>query len=241
MPPFHWWRTVFWLIPAISVYTIVLGTLSLASMLIDRRGRLAHGCARAWSRWILGTTGVRVDARGLDRVDGARSYVFVSNHQSIYDIPVLFASIPAQLRIISKASLGAFPVLGWHLRWTGHLLVDRKRAGAGTLGQVARMIRRGDSLIVFPEGTRSRDGRVARFKRGLFLLAIEAGVAVVPVAVGGTRHVMLKGRLMTCPGDVSVVVHDPISTDGLTREDARRVAEQARGVVAATVAELEGR
>ena len=241
MPPFHWWRTVFWLIPAISVYTIVLGTLSLASMLIDRRGRLAHGCARAWSRWILGTTGVRVDARGLDRVDGARSYVFVSNHQSIYDIPVLFASVPAQLRIIAKASLGAFPVLGWHLRWTGHLLVDRKRAGAGTLGEVARMIRRGDSLIVFPEGTRSRDGRVARFKRGLFLLAIEAGVAVVPVAVGGTRHVMLKGRLMTCPGDVSVVVHDPISTDGLTREDARRLAEQAQGVVAATVAELEGR
>lgn len=240
MPPFHWWRTVFWLIPAISVYTIVLGTLSLASMLIDRRGRLAHGCARAWSRWILGTTGVRVDARGLDRVDRDRSYVFVSNHQSIYDIPVLFASIPAQLRIISKASLGAFPVLGWHLRWTGHLLVDRKRAGAGTLGQVARMIRRGDSLIVFPEGTRSRDGQVARFKRGLFLLAIEAGVAVVPVAVGGTRHVMLKGRLMTCPGDVSVVVHDPISTDGLTRDDARRLAEQAQGVVAATVAELEG-
>ncbi len=240
MPPFHWWRTVFWLIPAISVYTIVLGTLSLASMLIDRRGRLAHGCARAWSRWILGTTGVRVDARGLDRVDGDRSYVFVSNHQSIYDIPVLFASIPAQLRIISKASLGAFPVLGWHLRWTGHLLVDRKRAGAGTLGQVAAMIRRGDSLIVFPEGTRSRDGQVARFKRGLFLLAIEAGVAVVPVAVGGTRHVMLKGRLMTCPGDVSVVVHDPISTDGLTRDDARRLAEQAQGVVAATVAELEG-
>ena len=93
IPPFHWWRTVFWLIPAISVYTIVLGALSLASMLIDRRGHLAHGCARTWSRWILGTTGVRVEARGLDRFTRGRSYVFVSNHQSIYDIPVLFASI----------------------------------------------------------------------------------------------------------------------------------------------------
>ncbi len=235
IPPFHWWRTVFWLIPAISVYTIVLGALSLASMLIDRRGHLAHGCARTWSRWILGTTGVRVEARGLDRFTRGRSYVFVSNHQSIYDIPVLFASIPAQLRIISKASLGAFPVLGWHLRWTGHLLVDRKRAGAGTLGQVAGMIQRGDSLIVFPEGTRSRDGRVGRFKRGLFLLAIDAGATVVPVAINGTRHVMLKGRLMTCPGDVSLVVHEPIPTDGLTRKDASRLAEQARDVIAATV------
>ncbi|MXY25370.1 MAG: 1-acyl-sn-glycerol-3-phosphate acyltransferase [Acidobacteria bacterium] len=241
LPPFHWWRTVFWLIPAISVYTLVLGMLSLASMLVDRRGRLAHGCARAWSRWILGTTGVRVDARGLDRVERDRSYIFVSNHQSIYDIPVLFASIPAQLRIIAKASLGAFPVIGWHLRWTGHLLVDRKRAGVTALGQVARMIERGDSLIVFPEGTRSRDGRVARFKRGLFLLAIEAGADLVPVAVSGTRHVMLKGRLMTCPGDVSIVVHDPIPTGGLTRDDVTRLAEQAQGVVSATVAELEGR
>ena len=239
LPPFHWWRTVFWLIPAISVYTLVLGMLSLVSMLVDRRGRLAHGCARAWSRWILGTTGVRVDARGLDRVERDRSYIFVSNHQSIYDIPVLFASIPAQLRIIAKASLGAFPVIGWHLRWTGHLLVDRKRAGVTALGQGARMIARGDSLIVFPEGTRSRDGRVARFKRGLFLLAIEAGADLVPVAVSGTRHVMLKGRLMTCPGDVSIVVHDPIPTGGLTRDDVTRLAEQAQGVVSATVAELE--
>ena len=241
IPPFHWWRTVFWLIPAISVYTIVLGTLSIASMLIDRRGRLAHGCARTWSRWILGTTGVRVDGRGFDRVDGDRSYIFVSNHQSIYDIPVLFASVPAQLRIISKASVGRFPVLGWHLRWTGHLLVDRAHAGAATLADVAGMIRRGDSLIVFPEGTRSRDGRVAAFKRGLFFLAIEAGAAVVPVAVSGTRHVMLKGRLMTCPGDVALVVHKPIRTDGLTRADATRLADRTREVIAATVADLERR
>ena len=241
IPPFHWWRTVFWLIPAITVYTIVLGTLSITSMLIDRRGRLAHACARAWSRWILGTTGVRVDARGLDRFDGGRSYVFVSNHQSIYDIPVLFASIPAQLRILAKASLGRFPVLGWHLRWTGHLLVDRAHAGAATLAQVGRMIRRGDSLIVFPEGTRSRDGRVGAFKRGLFFLAIEAGAAVVPVAVAGTRHVMLKGRLMTCPGDVALVVHEPIRTEGLTRADATRLSEQVRGVIASTVAGLEPR
>ena len=241
IPPFHWWRTVFWLIPAISVYTIVLGTLSITSMLIDRRGHLAHGCARAWSRWILGTTGVRVDARGLDHVDGGQSYIFVSNHQSIYDIPVLFASVPAQLRILAKASLGRFPVLGWHLRWTGHLLVDRAHAGAATLAQVGRMIRRGDSLIVFPEGTRSRDGRVGAFKRGLFFLAIEAGAAVVPVAVGGTRHVMLKGRLMTCPGDVALVVHEPIRTDGLTRADATRLAEQVRGVITSTVAAMDQR
>ena len=240
MPSFHWWRTVFWLIPAISVYTILLGALSLASMLVDRRGHVAHGCARLWSRLILATTGVRVHAGGSDFPAAGRSYVFVSNHQSIYDFPVLITSIPFQLRILAKASLGAFPVLGWHLRYTGHLLVDRARAGRATLNRVAAMIRRGHSLIVFPEGTRSRDGRVGRFKRGLFLLAIDAGIPVVPVALTGTRHVMRKGRLTTCPGDVGIVLHAPLRTEGLARTDATWLAERVRDVIAATVAEREG-
>ncbi len=239
MPSFHWWRTVFWLIPAISVYTIVLGALSLASLAVDRRGRLAHWCARSWARLILTTTGVRTSVRGVEQVDCSAPYVFVSNHQSIYDIPVLFVSLPLQLRIIAKASLGRFPVLGWHLRWTGHLLVDRARAGASTLKQVARMMRRGHSLIVFPEGTRSRDGRVGRFRRGLFLLAIEARLPVVPVAVSGTRHVMRKGMLTTRPGDVALVVHPPLRTDDLTRSDASALAERVRSIVAASVSAAE--
>ena len=235
LPPFHWWRTVFWLIPAISVYTAVLGSVSLTSMLVDRRGRTAHRCARAWSRLILATTGVRVRTRGRKRVEPGRSYVFVSNHQSIYDFPILITSIPFELRILAKASLGAFPVLGWHLRYTGHLLVDRERAGRATLRKVGGLMRRGHSLIVFPEGTRSIGGEVLRFKRGLFLLAIEAGLPVVPVAVRGSRHVMPKGRLMTCPGDVELVIHEPLPTAGLGRADAGRLAEQAREIVRAAV------
>ena len=234
IPPFHWWRTVFWLIPAISIYTAVLGTISLASALVDRRGRAAHWCARTWSWLILATTGVRVRTSGVDRVPHG-SYVFVSNHQSIYDIPILFTNVPFQLRIIAKASLGAFPMLGWHLRYTGHLLVDRSRAGVSTLRQVARLVSRGHSLLVFPEGTRSVDGRLGRFKGGLFLVAVESGLPVVPVAVIGSRHVMRKGRLMTCPGDVELVVHAPIPTTGLGRQDVRRLAERVHAVIAATV------
>ena len=126
VPPFHWWRTVFYLIPAISVYTIVLGTMSLASSLVDRTGRFAHWCARTWSRLILVTTGVHVDVSGLERLAPDRAYVFVANHQSIYDIPIIFWSLPYQVRIIAKESLGNFPFIGWHLRRTGHMLVDRK-------------------------------------------------------------------------------------------------------------------
>ena len=112
IPPFHWWRTVFFLIPAIGVYTAVLGTLSLGSSLLERRGHFAHGCARLWSWLILATTGVSVDVRGLPQLQPGKTYIFVSNHQSIYDIPVIFASLPYQLRIIAKESLGNFPVPG---------------------------------------------------------------------------------------------------------------------------------
>ena len=136
IPPFHWWRTVFWLIPAITVYTIVLGAVSLLSTAWERDGRVAHGCARLWARLILATTGVRTQVVGLDRVPLVGSYVFVSNHQSIYDIPILFWNLPFQLRIIAKASLGAFPVLGWHLRYTGHLLVDRARPARQRFGRL---------------------------------------------------------------------------------------------------------
>ena len=239
-PSFHWWRTVFYLIPAIAVYTIVLGTLSLASSLFDRRGYFAHGCARAWSRLILLTTGVRVTLRGVEHLTPGRTYVFVSNHQSIYDIPVIFWWLPFQLRIIAKESLGSFPFLGWHLRRTGHLLVDRQNPDrAGILRRWRGLLQQGLSLIIFPEGTRSADGRVGRFKAGSFLLAIEARLPVVPVAVVGSRFVMRKGHLTTRPGHVTLTVHPAIETEGsewkAEPDDARRFAQQVRAIIADTV------
>jgi 1-acyl-sn-glycerol-3-phosphate acyltransferase len=240
MPPYHWWRTVFFLIPAIAVYTIVLGTLSLLSTLVDRSGDLGHRCARAWAWLILKTTGVRVDLRGLDKLDPSQSYVLASNHQSIYDIPIVFASMPLQLRIISKDAIAKVPFLGWHLQRTGHLLIDRKNPGAGILKKMAKLVSGARSLIIFPEGTRSVDGRLARFKGGSFLLAIDAGLPVVPVSIAGSRHVMLKGRLMTCPGHVTLSVHDPIPTAGLGRDQARDLAARVRDVVARDVDQSVG-
>ncbi len=240
IPSFHWWRTVFFLIPAIGLYTIVLGTLSVASSLVDRTGFFAHRCARAWSWLILATTGVEVEVSGLERLTPGRTYIFVSNHQSIYDIPIVFWHVPWQLRIIAKASLGRFPFLGWHLSRTGHLLVDRSRPDPmGILKRWKGLVSRGLSLIVFPEGTRSADGRIGRFKGGGFLLAIQAGLPLVPISVSGSRHVMLKGRLMTCPGHVTLVVHEPVPTDGLeaTVEQAKALATAVRATVASGVSE----
>jgi 1-acyl-sn-glycerol-3-phosphate acyltransferase len=211
----------------------VLGTLSLASSLFDSRGYFAHWCARTWSWLILKTTGVTVDVKGLDQLEPGRTYVFVSNHQSIYDIPILFASIPYQLRIIAKESLGRFPFLGWHLRRTGHMLVDRARPDRNAIfSWASSLTSRGLSLIVFPEGTRSRDGRVMRFKGGSFYLALEAGLPIVPLSVTGSRHVMLKGRLATYPGHVQLTVHPPIDTHGHAGSEPKAFGEMVRRIIA---------
>ncbi len=227
----HWWRTVFYLIPAVSLYTIVLGTASLISTLFDRTGVFGHRCARAWAWLILKTSGVHVRVVGLDHLEPGRSYVFAANHQSIYDIPIVFTALPLQLRIVAKDSLGRIPFLGWHLRRTGHLLVDRRNPGAGILKRMSHLVSAARSLIVFPEGTRSVDGAVGRFKGGTFLLAIDAALPVVPVSIAGSRFVMRKGRLMVCPGRVTLTVHPPMSTTGVTREQAREFAERVREVV----------
>ena len=252
VPSFHLLRTVFWLIPAIAVYTIVLGTMSMVSTMLGGHGQFAHRCAQWWSWLILATTGVRVSVEGLDRLTPGATYVFVANHQSIYDIPVLFASVPFQLRIIAKASLGRFPFLGWHLRRSGHMLVDRRRPDRlGIFAWAKSLPSRGLSLIVFPEGTRSRDGLVAPFKAGSFFPAVQTGISIVPLSVVGSRHVMRKGELTTRPGDVRLIVHAPIAvtadtapTPDVMRALAVRVHEIVRpapDAEAATDGALDGR
>ena len=176
---------------------------------------------------------------GLERVKAGETYVFISNHQSIYDIPVIFASLPFQLRIIAKESLGNFPFLGWHLRRAGHLLVDRRNPDrSGILNRWRRLVADHLSLIIFPEGTRSADGRVGRFRGGSFLLALEAGLTIVPLSISGSREVMGKGQMTTRPGHVRLHVHDPIAApkiDTPTVADARALAKRIEEIVRAGV------
>ncbi|MEO7191163.1 MAG: lysophospholipid acyltransferase family protein [Vicinamibacterales bacterium] len=235
LPPFHWWRTVFYLIPAVTLYTVGCGVMSLLSTFWDPQGYVAHGWARRWARLILVTTGVTVKRVGAPLPAANESCIYVVNHSSHYDTPVLFTALPAQLRTMAKAGLGRVPFIGWHLARAGHLLVDRKNPGAGIFKRMQRMTTQGASLFVFPEGSRTTDGSVGRFKAGIFLLAIETGLPVVPISVVNTRAVMPKGRLMTCPAHVTVVVHERLLTSGLTREDARSLARRAQAIVAAGV------
>jgi 1-acyl-sn-glycerol-3-phosphate acyltransferase len=235
VPPFRWWWTALVLVPAISLYTIVLGTASLVGGLVDGRGFWAHRCAQWWARLILWTSGVRIRLVGRPLPAPGESCIFVANHSSIYDVPILFTALPRQLRIMAKAALGYVPFIGWHLRRSGHVLVNRTNPGAGIFKRMQRMARSGASLIVFPEGSRTMDGSVQRFKGGIFLLAIENGLPVVPVSIAGSRAVMPKGRFMVSPATVAVTVHEAIPTRGLSRDDARALADRVRAVVGSAV------
>jgi 1-acyl-sn-glycerol-3-phosphate acyltransferase len=222
----------------------VAGIVGPLSSLWDPTGRFGNTVMRTWSWLVLVTTGVRVEVSGLDRLVPGATYVFVSNHQSMYDIPAIFRWLPYQLRIIAKQSLGSVPFVGWHLRWTGHVLVNRGRPDrSGILRQWHRLVEQHASLVVFPEGTRSADGRVGPFKAGSFVLAIEAGLPVVPISVVGSRFVLRKGELTTRPGFVQVTIHPPIDTrDGTwsqTIDEARRLADQVRLVIAESVERIE--
>ena len=231
---------MFWLIPCITIYTIVLGTLSIGSSFVAAKGAFAHWCARSWSWLILATTGVRVRVRGLERLERGRTYVFAANHQSIYDIPVVFSSLPFQLRIIAKDSLGSFPFLGWHLARTGHLLVDRRKPDPRSVFNWANSLpARGLSLIVFPEGTRSATGYLGPFKGGSLYPAVQAGLPIVPISIAGSRHVMRKGRLMTCPGEVDLTIHEPIATVAAEEPNIREVRALATRVRAIIQPDVE--
>jgi 1-acyl-sn-glycerol-3-phosphate acyltransferase len=231
LPPFHWWRTVFFLIPVIAVYTIALGALSLVIGLFDRRGFATHRCAQWWGRLILWTSGVRLELRGALLPPAGTSCVFVANHSSIYDTPILLTALAHQLRIMAKATLGYVPFIGWHLSRSGHLLVNRKNPGASIFKKMKRLIGEGASLMVFPEASRTTDGRLRPFKPGIFLLAIESGLPIVPVSIVGSRIVMPKGRLMVCPATVQVILHESVPTSNLTRADARALAIRIRTIV----------
>ena len=214
----------------ICIYTVFWGTLSLVGSLLDAHGRWQHACARAWSWLILKTSGIRVSPEGLENVDPNRTTIYCANHPSAMDIPILLLTLPVQFRFLAKRPLFHVPFLGWHLQRSGHIPVDRERPREAihSLDQAAKKIQEGRSVVLFPEGHRSRDGRLLPFKAGSFYLAIRAGVPVVPITLNGTRYVLKPDTPHVRPGQTEVIAHPPIETTGLTLDDVDALSEQVR-------------
>jgi 1-acyl-sn-glycerol-3-phosphate acyltransferase len=215
--------------PLIFLYTGIMASLSVASSLMDSTGRIQHACARMWARMILFTARVRVSVRGVENVKAGRPYVLCVNHQSHMDIPILLAALPFQFRFAAKKELFRYPFLGWHLRRSGHVPIDRENphAAVKSLRDAAEMIKRGAPILIFPEGGTSRDGIIKPFKGGGFMLATKSSAEVVPVTIRGSRAVLVPRTYHVRGGPVEIVIGQPIPSEGVsTTELANRVRQE---------------
>jgi 1-acyl-sn-glycerol-3-phosphate acyltransferase len=217
--------------PLIVLATLIFGIVSVIVTLFDGTGDAAIEVARVWARTLLWISGVQVTVEGLEKLDHRHSYVLCSNHLSYMDTPVVLSHIHVRFRFLAKRGLFQIPLLGTHLSQAGHIPVPREdpRAAIKTMTRAAETIRaRGISMLVFPEGGRSRDGELRAFKEGAAYIAIKAGVPLVPIALIGTREIMPMGSAVIRRGPVRVVVSDPIPTEGLTLRDRDVLTAEAR-------------
>ena len=226
-------RSYFLWTPLVWLYTLVLGCVSLIVSLFDPTGERQQRVARLWSQMILWTVGAKVQVEGLDKIDTLKPQVYVVNHLSAFDIPVLYTHLPFQFRILAKKELFRYPFMGWHLKRSGQIpvVLENPKASVRSLNLAVAAIRKGNSLVIFPEGGRSPDGQLHAFMGGAFYAAVKAQVDVVPIVLVGTYEMLKMNSYHIKPGPIQMVVGSPISTTGMSTRDIAKITEQARVVM----------
>lgn len=218
----------------LGLWSVVWMTIAILTCIFTGSAKTSLILARTrWAPGLLWAGSARLDVRGLERVDFSKPHVFVVNHQSMLDIPVLFAALPVNLHFIAKKELFSVPFLGWYMTVSGMVPIDRRNTAEAiqVLKKSGAKIAAGANVIAFSEGTRSRTGAIAPFKRGAFMLAIQAQVPVVPVAIEGARDVLPSDGFSVRPGVIRVEVGEPISTVGMTEDDRLALTQRAHDEV----------
>ena len=216
--------------PLIYLYTVILGTLSLLSSFFDHAGRVQHKLARLWSWLILRTASTPLTVQGLDRIDLTQPAIYAANHSSALDIPVLYVGLPFQFRILAKIELFRLPFVGWHLKRSGQIAIDRTdaRHSMRSLSAAAQTVKAGMPLVVFPEGGRCTDGHLQPFLGGVFYVAIKAQAPIIPMAIVGAFEALPMNTYVIHPTQFRLIVGDPIPTAGLVSRDMEALSARVR-------------
>ncbi len=226
-----------WYVAMLVVLTLYWGLRVILSALVFRvpntLGGVYDRAARLWSRGQLRAAGVEVQVLHQDRVPVGRPVIYVSNHQSWFDILSLASTLPDPVRFVSKKELARIPILGGAMRAAGHIFIDRqnRQRAFSAYDQAAEIIQGGTSAVVFAEGTRSRTGELLPFKKGPFVLAIAAQVPIIPVYCAGTFEIMPKGSIGIRPKPIALYFGEPIETVGLGYDDREILLGRVRAVL----------
>lgn len=208
------------IIPWTVLSTSVFGTLAIIASFFSKTGNSVHYIARLWAKTILWVSGIQVTVNGALEGYLRRSCIFMSNHESNFDIPVLLSCLPIQFRWLAKAELFRIPLFGASMRGAGYISIDRsdRKSAFQSLARAAHLIRNGTSVMIFPEGTRSLNGELLPFKKGGFVMAVDAGVPIVPLVIKGTHAIMPKNRWRIKRQQVDLEILAPIDTSAYTRK-----------------------
>jgi 1-acyl-sn-glycerol-3-phosphate acyltransferase len=225
---------------AICLVTVVWAIAAILLVPFNRKGRVFHWCASAWGRALLRVASVRLRTRGSEHLRAKSHYIYVANHASYFDIPAMLAGVPHATRIVFKKELTKVPFLGWAIKLGNYIEIDRgdSREALESLEEAARKIREGTSVLLFPEGTRTANGKMQPFKRGAFALAARSRVPIVPVTINGSYAVLPRNSARVTPGDIEIIFHPPLVTNRKSgKEGERELMEEVREVIASRYVE----
>jgi 1-acyl-sn-glycerol-3-phosphate acyltransferase len=214
------------------LYILIVGTPFLIHALISGNTDHIYRVGIKGAKLALWLSGVHLDVQGLEKIPRDRAVIFMPNHQSNCDPPAVISILPPVL-VMAKQEFFRVPVLGTAMRLRGFIPIDRKNRerAIAAVEEAVEALKAGYSFLAFPEGTRSPDGRLQIFKKGLFVVAIKAGAPIVPVSASGARKVMPKGKFAIYPGRVRITIHDPIPTAGLEVNDRQKVIDLTRQAI----------
>ena len=209
---------IFVMIPVLLVATIVAATLTILGSLVGAQRVMGYWPGHLWARLFCAMSLVRVRVRGRENIDRRTSYVFVANHQGAYDIFAIYGYLRHNFRWMMKKSLEKIPFVGFSCKISGHIFVDNSTpsATAHTMAAAEKQLSGGMSVVVFPEGSRSRDGKMHGFRRGAFKLATEFSLPVVPITIDGAYRVMRRGSVLPHWGTINLTIHEPIEVSAET-------------------------
>jgi 1-acyl-sn-glycerol-3-phosphate acyltransferase len=220
------------IILGIILVTAFMAVMAILVSFVTAGGDTAHKVGRIWAKCILALSNIRVTVKGLSNLEPSRSYIYMVNHMSNFDIPVLQAFLPVQFRWLAKAELYKIPVFGYAMKRAGYISIDRsdRKSAIESLNKAVKIVRDGISVVIFPEGTRSRTHNIQPFKKGGFFLAVDSGAPIIPIIIYGTERIMPKKQMLIKSGDVTLEIAKPINSSDYTRKTKNDLMDKVRSI-----------